>query len=130
MSFGIHFMLDGYGGDAQSLNDKEQVLRCLKELPYKLGMRILGEPTVFFAPGNDKKDPGGWSGFVVIMESHISIHTFPKRGFVSIDVYTCKDSIDTELVTQYFTGVFKLQDAELNTVVRGTRYPATNSVGI
>lgn len=123
MHFGVHFMLDGYDGDEQALNDKDLVLRCLNDLPAKLGMRTLADPVVYFAPSNDKKDPGGWSGFVVIMESHISIHTFPKRGFVSIDVYTCKNEIATEVVTEYFKTAFKLQDVEINTVVRGTRYP-------
>jgi len=121
--FGEHFMLDGYGGDEKSLNDRDLVLRCLNELPEKLGMRKLSEPVVYFAPGNDIKDPGGWSGFVVIEESHISIHTFPKRGFVSIDAYTCQNGMDAAFVEKYFTDAFALGDAETNFVIRGKRYP-------
>jgi S-adenosylmethionine decarboxylase len=124
--FGEHLMIDGYGGSHEKLNDKEQVFKVLTELVSKLDMHALSEPQVFFAAGNDAKDPGGWSGFVVIEESHVSIHTFPARGFVSADVYTCKNGLDTETIKQYFTELFELQEIEANFVLRGTRYPEGN----
>jgi S-adenosylmethionine decarboxylase len=126
MHFGEHLMIDGYGGSYEKLNDQSFVLSCLQELPEKLGMRKLADPEVYFAEGNDKKDPGGWSGFVVIMESHISVHTFPARGFVSIDVYTCQNNIDRDRIVGYFSDKFDLSDTEVNFVVRGTKYPAEN----
>ena len=119
-------MIDGYGGDKERLNDESLVMQALTELPRKLGMNILGKPQVYFAPGNDIKDPGGWSGFTVIMESHISVHTFPDRGFVSIDVYTCKNGLDRETVENYFKELFKLKDLETNFIKRGIRYPQSN----
>ena len=85
-------------------------------------MRKLAEPMIYFAKGNDIKDPGGWSGFVVIEESHISIHTFPARGFLSADVYTCKNGMDTNFILEYFKSAFDLHDLEHNFIKRGTRY--------
>lgn len=129
MHFGEHLTVDGYGGNFEKLNDKELVLKCLSELPEKLGMQKIAEPVVYFAKENGKKDPGGWSGFVVIAESHISIHTFPARGFLSADVYTCKNGLDIEFVINYFEDAFKLQDVEQNFIQRGTRYPKENIYG-
>jgi S-adenosylmethionine decarboxylase len=120
--FGVHLTLDGYGGDEALLNDQELVQRSLDELPTKLDMHQLAPPQVYFAAGNDTKDPGGWTGFVVIEESHISVHTFPKKKFVSIDVYTCQNEMDKETVVAYFTDLFKLTDVETNYIIRGTRY--------
>lgn len=120
--FGEHLMLDGYGGSFEKLNDKALVLASLNELPEMLDMHKLAEPEVYFAEGNGGKDPGGWSGFVVIQESHISIHTFPGRGFVSIDAYTCKNGLDTERVIAYFKERFDLKDTEINLIERGKRY--------
>ena len=122
MYFGEHIMIDGYDGDYEKLNDKEFVLECLNELPKKLDMHKLAEPSIYFAPGNDKKDPGGWSGFVVIAESHISIHTFPANGFLSADVYTCKNGMDLEFILSYFKDKFDLKDIEHNFIKRGTKY--------
>ncbi len=126
MHFGEHLTIDGYGGNSAQLNDEALVLLCLNELPERLGMNKLSDASVFFAPGNHEKDPGGWSGFVVIAESHISIHTFPKRGFVSIDVYTCKNGLDTEFVKNYFKEKFELEELETNLLKRGTKYPVNN----
>lgn len=126
LHFGEHVMIDGYGGSYDSLNDRKLVLRCLDELPGLLEMRKLAEPVVYFASGNNAKDPGGWSGIVVIAESHMSIHTFPARGFVSIDVYTCKNGMDKEFISSYFRERFSLKDIEVNFVKRGTRYPSEN----
>lgn len=124
--FGEHITIDGYGGNEELLNKKEVVLDSLNNLPSLLAMHKLSEPEVYFAPGNDSKDPGGWSGFVVIEESHISIHTFPKRGFVSIDVYTCQNGLDKNYIENYFKEKFELKDLETNFIIRGTRYPENN----
>jgi S-adenosylmethionine decarboxylase len=126
MHFGEHITVDGYGGDFKKLDDRNLVFRCLDELPGLLGMGKLSKPEVYFAKGNDIKDPGGWSGFVVIVESHISIHTFPGRGFLSADVYTCKNGMDTQLIIDYLIKQFGLKDIEQNFIKRGTRYPAQN----
>lgn len=109
------------------LDSKELVLKCLSELPKALGMKALSEPQVFFAPDNHAKDPGGWSGFVVIAESHVSIHTFPKRGFLSADVYSCKNGMDTDFILDFFRKKFALKDIEHNFIKRGTRYPDENT---
>lgn len=119
-------MIDGYGGSYEKLNDRERVFRCLNEFPEDLGMTKLSPPVIYEAPGNDGKDPGGWSGVVVIMESHISVHTFPGRGFVSIDVYTCKNGLDTRYIEKYFQDMFELQELEVNFVERGKKYPEKN----
>lgn len=126
--FGEHLTVDGYGGNEQMLNDKERVLSCLNELPELLGMKKMAEPQIYFSAGNDIKDPGGWTGVVCIAESHISIHTFPKRGFVSADVYTCKNGMDNDFIIKFFTDKFGLQDVETNFLKRGTRYPEENIV--
>lgn len=126
INFGEHLMIDGYEGNAEKLNSRELVVQCLGELPGKVGMKTLAEPEVYWAEPNHLKDPGGWSGFVVVAESHISIHTFPGTKFVSIDVYTCKNGMDVEFIKKYFTEAFGLEDMEVNFVKRGTRYPVEN----
>jgi len=35
--------------------------------------------------------PYGVSGYVLIAESHISIHTWPEYGYAAVDVFTCGD---------------------------------------
>jgi S-adenosylmethionine decarboxylase len=120
--FGEHVTIDGYDGDPRKLDDKDVVSGCLAELCNMLKMHPLCEPRIVSAPDNQLKDPGGWSGFLIIAESHISIHTFPKRRFVSADVYTCQNGIDVDVVIEYFRKVFALQEVESHLIVRGTHY--------
>jgi S-adenosylmethionine decarboxylase len=128
MHFGEHITIDGYEGDFDALNNRETVLACFSELLDMLNMHPLIEPVIIEAPDNQIKDPGGWSGYVVIAESHISIHTFPRRKFISADVYTCQNGLDQDLIISYFKKTFSLQDVEVNFIKRGTRYPEHNLV--
>jgi len=50
----------------------------------------------------------GFSTFVMIAESHISIHTFPELNYFSFDCYSCKwfsaDKVE-EIIRDYFQPV-------------------------
>ncbi len=126
MHFGEHLTIDGYNGDKKRLCDKELVLSCLNELPELLGMHKIAEPQLVVFDGNGAKDPGGVSGVVLIAESHISIHTFTERRFLTADVYSCKVGMDTTFILNYFTKAFGLSEIEHNFLLRGTRYPRQN----
>lgn len=124
ISFGIHFLLDIYGADKNSLNDETMLKHLLITLPAELGMHTICDPVVLKVGAQNRKDPGGVSGFVMIAESHISFHTFPNRGFATIDVYTCHDELDTEKLEKIFKNFFKYSDCETKIMKRGVRYPA------
>lgn len=126
--FGEHVTIDGYGGDPALLNDREVVLKALKDLCSEQGMTPLIEPVVVEAPDNQIKDPGGWSGFLIIAESHISIHTFPRRRFLSADLYSCKNGVDQASVLAFMKERFKLEEIESTFIKRGLRYPDHNLV--
>lgn len=124
--FGLHFMLDGYGAPSTILKDKEKLKTLLVNIPLNMGMHTISEPVVVEVGPKNRKDPGGLSGFVLIAESHISFHTFPERGFVTIDVYTCQNFLDTEKLKTEFVEAFQLSDSESYTMKRGLRYPTEN----
>lgn len=120
--FGLHITLDGYKCNYEILNNLKAVFDFLNSAVRELGMKKLLEPRVVSAKANFKKDPGGYSGFVMIQESHISIHTFPKRRFVSIDVYSCTD-FDYKLMIKFTKEFFQIKSVETNVIIRGRRYP-------
>lgn len=120
--FGTHWTLDGYGANPEALSSMDLVFRSLNELPDLLDMNKIITPYVVRFDGNGKKDAGGYSGFVMIAESHIAIHTFPDKGFVTIDVYTCQGELDIKTCRAYFGKAFGIKEFEENTIKRGTRY--------
>jgi S-adenosylmethionine decarboxylase len=124
--FGEHFTLDGYGGDPARRDDAPLVRATLTDLCERIGMHPLAPPQLVAASDNQLNDPGGWSGVLLIAESHISIHTFPRRGFLTSDVYSCKRDMDLAAIEAMLTDRFGLKEAETHFLRRGLRYPAWN----
>ena len=85
----MHLVIDGYGGNVDKMWDQDLIRGFLDQFPAKLSMTPKTEPKVLEYIG-DKPDDVGVSGFVIIAESHISIHTFPKREYVNVDIFSCK----------------------------------------
>ena len=119
--FGPHLMLDGYGCDKKKLQDLNLIYRILDELPTRIGMTKIMPPYVFKYSGVKPED-WGLSGFVLIAESHISIHTFPEKNFVSVDIFSCK-TFDLEFAEAYLKQVFGMEKVECNVLDRGTEFP-------
>jgi S-adenosylmethionine decarboxylase len=126
IQFGTHYILDGYGANPEILKDKAFLKKMLTSLVAEMHMHTITDPVVVEVGEKNTKDPGGVSGFVMIAESHISFHTFPKRGFVTIDVYTCQNNLDTDTLTKKLTDSFSLQDVDAQVIARGTKYPTKN----
>ena len=124
--FGVHLMIDGYCASGPLMTDAVALRGLLDALPAEMGMHAICAPVVVEVGPNCLKDPGGLSGFVMIAESHISFHTFPGRGFVTIDLYTCQSGLDREATVDRLLRAFQLVDAEVNVQERGLRYPAEN----
>lgn len=123
--FGLHLTLDGYGCDSKILASRAACEHFLNYLVKRLKMKKLFGPKIVHASDNKRKDPGGWSGFVIIQESHFSVHTFPKRRFVSADIYSCRD-FDYKAATSFVKNFFRARSVEINVIVRGKRYPLKN----
>lgn len=123
-TFGIHLMVDGYGADPALLADIDRLEGLLERLPQELGMHAIAAPLVVEVGPKNRKDPGGLSGFVLIAESHISFHTFPSRGFVTMDVYTCQPDLECGAVAARLSRAFGLGSADVFVQPRGVRYPS------
>ena len=86
----MHLIIDGFGSNRELLESEELVYQFLDDYPAQIGMTKVAPPHVFRYIGSKPQD-WGISGLVIIAESHISIHTFPERCYVNIDVFSCKD---------------------------------------
>jgi S-adenosylmethionine decarboxylase len=78
-------------------------------------------PYVFKYHGKVPED-WGVSGFVLIAESHISIHTFPDRGYLSLDIFSCKN-FDFQQAITYVSELFGVTRHETNVLDRGLEFP-------
>lgn len=117
--FGPHLTLDLYGCDKQKLNDRDFIFGMLNEMPEMLGMHKFSAPMVSDIPAQQNSfDKGGITGFVILVESHLSIHTFPADGYVSFDIFSCKYFSEDNAV-KYMMEKLGAARVELNRIERG-----------
>lgn len=94
---GWAFDVDGRvdGAAAATLDDPKLLARILDELVGRVGMQIL-EPARMSRVAPDParvagdEDCGGVTGVVILTTSHATVHTWPLRGRISFDLYSCR----------------------------------------
>ena len=116
----MHLIIDGFGGNPRILESEELIYQLLDHYPSRIGMTKIAPPYVLRYLGSKPED-WGISGFVLIAESHISIHTFPERCYVNIDVFSCKD-FDSEQVIKDIQAKFELTELRSYLLDRGLEY--------
>ena len=122
----MHLVVDGYGADSERLKDTDLVYRFLDEYPAAIGMTKIVPPQVYTYHGKTPQD-WGVSGFVIIAESHISIHTFPDRRYINIDIFSCKE-FDAAASLDIVKSTFSLPEVRVWALERGIDY-ATSREG-
>lgn len=119
--FGVHLMVDGYGCDRAVLEDIQAIYDFLDRYPEEMEMTKIMPPYVFRYVGSVPED-WGISGFVLIAESHISIHTFPEKQYISVDMFSCKP-FDTDRAVKALKEYFSIQKCEIHVLDRGQEFP-------
>lgn len=119
----MHVAIDGFGGDPARLASEELVREVLERYPARIGMTKIAAPHVQRYVGKKPQD-WGVSGFVLIAESHISIHTFPEHRYLWVDIFSCK-GFDAALAVEDIRQEFGLADLRVRVLERGLEYPHT-----
>jgi len=85
---GLHLIGDFYevACEARFMTDAATLRDHCIRLVRESGLTVAGDYFHQFGEG------GGVTGMVVLMESHMSVHTWPENGFVTVDVYVCNYS--------------------------------------
>ena len=121
LGFGLHLTLDAYGCSQEELANLDTIYEFLDRAPDLIQMTKIMPPYVFKYQAQVPED-SGVSGFVLIAESHISIHTFPERAYLSLDIFSCKD-FDYDKAVAYATKLFEITRHEINLLDRGLEFP-------
>jgi S-adenosylmethionine decarboxylase len=85
-SLGRHLILDVWGEvGSMPFWDMDGAAEALKRAAVEAGATIMTERWHHFGDGH------GYTGVVVLAESHISVHTWPEKGYAGLDVFMCGD---------------------------------------
>lgn len=121
LGYGLHLTLDGYDCDPERLANLDVIYEFLDRCPTLIHMTKIMPPYVFKYRAQVPED-WGVSGFVLIAESHISIHTYPERAYLSLDIFSCKD-FDHLKAAAYATETFGIGRHEIHLLDRGLEFP-------
>jgi S-adenosylmethionine decarboxylase len=120
--FGPHLTLDLSECNPEKLSDLSYIYGLLDELPNVINMHKITAPYVFFYKPKENPTEWGISGFVIIAESHISIHTFPDNKHAFMDIFSCKQ-FDIHKAVDYVVAKLNARKADKKLSGRGKEYP-------
>jgi len=116
-----HVMLDLYGCDPGLLADEAHLRRVLDEYPTRISMEKVSSVELRYISTSNPMDDG-YSGFVIIATSHVSLHAWPPYRMINIDIFSCNEFDETEVIA-FTRAMFAPKDIEVQSVLRATRSP-------
>lgn len=108
---GMHLLIDFWG--ATNLNSVKEIEDILIKSAKEARATVLYSYLHPF-------EPQGVSGVVVLAESHISIHTWPERGYAAIDIFMCGDA-NPYLAIPVLKEFFKPDNIQISESKRGVK---------
>jgi S-adenosylmethionine decarboxylase len=102
---GYHLMLELYGCQEEKINSRKYLHQVVKGAVKKVGLTNLGSRFHQF-------DPQGVTGFTLLAQSHISLHTWPEYGYLVLDIFTCGDQKQADSLADQF--LKRLHPARVN----------------
>ena len=98
-----HILFDLKGCSADLLDDARHVRNSLFHASLISNSKILKIDYHEFTPQ-------GVTGFALLAESHLSIHTWPEKGIAKCDIFTCSDECLPEKAIEYLGEAFKAKE--------------------
>jgi len=107
----LHLLCDLWIEDVEILERVAPWREILLGAAEQIGATVIGQQFHQFAPG-------GITGFLLLAESHISVHTWPEEGLAAIDIFTC-GQMDADSILRWLRERLCPQRERLTTVERG-----------
>ena len=116
-----HVMIDLYGCRPELLANEALLRQVLDQYPDRIGMEKVSPVFLKDIKTSSLLDDGQ-SGFVIIATSHVSLHAWPPYGMINIDIFSCNEFDEAEVVS-FARSMFNPADVEVHSVLRATRSP-------
>jgi S-adenosylmethionine decarboxylase len=83
---GIEWLLEIYGSPEETLRSRERLTGLFQTIVSTMELKPLGDCVWHQFP-----DTGGLTGFWLLQESHLAIHTFPEFQSACLNVFCCSE---------------------------------------
>ncbi len=82
---GQEWLVDGFGCEPARLRDLDALRGLVDEVVRELGLQPVAPPLWHVFPGE-----GGVTCALLLAESHLTLHSFPEHGTVTMNLYCCR----------------------------------------
>jgi S-adenosylmethionine decarboxylase len=113
-TYGRHVVVDFWGVDFALLDNVDFLQDIMKDAAETCHATVL-------SVAYEKFDPNGGTVFIILSESHLSIHTYPEKGFAAIDCYTCGKQTEPFNAINHLIDMLKPTDTYTKTFIRGLK---------
>lgn len=115
---GSHLIVDCNAENKKKLGDLKFIEKLLLDLTKIIGSRQISKP---FVMNYESGKESGVTGFIIITDSHIAIHTYPKKNFLCLDIFSCKE-FDVDKVMSFLDKELKIRKVEKKLLSRGLKH--------
>jgi len=106
VSTGKHMICDLHNiGNIELLNSLSGIREVVDWICKEHSFPILGKLEHQFTPQ-------GCSLVYLLSESHISVHTFPEKNYIAMDIYTCREYPNNDVYEKIYNYLANVFDAD------------------
>lgn len=103
-------LVDFYGCDDTALNSIDVLTAIVRKIVDRIDSVIVEESFHLFKPY-------GITYVAIIAKSHVSIHTWPEKNTIALDIFSCDDDLPHDFVDELKED-FHAKEYQMNMVQR------------
>jgi S-adenosylmethionine decarboxylase len=109
---GVHHIAELCECNADLLNNSEFISTSLRQAVEHANATLIEEVKYEFTPQ-------GITAVCLLSESHISIHTWPEKGYAAVDIFTCGDHTAPAQACKYLVAALECKQSNIQIIMRG-----------
>ncbi len=112
---GIEWLVEAFGCSPSALRDTAALRTLFDLIISDMGLKPVGEAVWHRFP-----HPGGVTGFWLLQESHLALHSFPEHGSVCLNLFCCRErsALDWETRLGVLLGASQVDVREFSRIYR------------
>ncbi len=123
LKLGEHYIFDLSNCNQEILLDSERAYSLFAQAVRESGLTVVDE-------GLYKFSPHGFTCFLLLAESHASLHAWPEYGYCAIDLFTCELGKDMMPLIMRLKETFGADKFSLRKIDRDAEIETTLAVAV
>ena len=123
LKLGEHYICDLSGCNRELMLDSERCNALFGQAVRESGLTVLDE-------GFYKFSPHGFTSFLLLSESHASLHAWPEHGYCAIDLFTCNLTMDLVPLIENLKAAFGAESYDLRRLERSSLVTKDENISV